>query len=195
LAKSIGQSAEPESSQQVKRIEEGRLAMLLNAQSLRFGIASLLLLVTAVGLRSRKEIIPIHDPPSSIPSQIDGWKGTDRALDQETLDILGPGEFLVRDYNSAGEPWVNLYIPYFPTQKAGDTIHSPDPVCRVKDGCQFRAKRFRSRVPTDLHSPSTDMWCQNRATSVWCCIGFKPMAVQLRVSIGPSTISCTIRFA
>jgi EpsI family protein len=49
-------------------------------------------------------------------------------LDQQTLDILGPGEFLVRDYENASQPQpgINLYIAYFPTQKTGDTIHSPN---------------------------------------------------------------------
>ena len=73
----------------------------MNTLSLRFGITSMLLLVTAVGLHSRKEIIPNYYPPSHLPSQIDGWTGTDKALDQETRDILGPGEFLVRDYKNA----------------------------------------------------------------------------------------------
>ena len=55
-------------------------------------------------------------------------QGTDGVLDQETLDILGPGEFLMRDYENASQPqpWINLYIAYFPTQEAGDTIHSPE---------------------------------------------------------------------
>jgi EpsI family protein len=63
-----------------------------------------------------------------LPRQIDGWTGTDSVLDQQTLDILGPGDFLVRDYENASQPqpWINLYIAYFPSQKAGDTIHSPN---------------------------------------------------------------------
>jgi EpsI family protein len=96
----------------------------------RFGIVSATMLATAIGLQahSSTEIIPPHQPLSSLPSQIDGWKGTDNVLDQQTLDILGPGEFLVRTYEDASElqPWINLYIAYFPSQKAGDTIHSPD---------------------------------------------------------------------
>ena len=49
-------------------------------------------------------IFPPRESLSSLPSQIDGWTGTDSALDQETLDILGPGEFLVRDYENASQP-------------------------------------------------------------------------------------------
>jgi EpsI family protein len=97
--------------------------------SLRFGIAALLMLATAIVLQahSRNEVFPPRASLSSLPLQIDGWTGTDDPLDKQTLDILGPGEFLLRDYENAGQlqPWINLYIAYFPTQRAGDTIHSP----------------------------------------------------------------------
>ena len=106
----------------------------MKAGSLRFGIAAVLMLATALVLQahSRSEYFPPRASLASLPLQIDGWTGTDDALDQQTLDILGPGEFLMRDYYSASptqpldQPWINLYIAYFPTQKAGDTIHSPN---------------------------------------------------------------------
>jgi EpsI family protein len=102
----------------------------MNTGSLRFGISAVLMLATAIMLQahSRSEFFPPRTPLSSLPSQIDGWTGTDTPLDQQTLDILGPGEFLVRDYENASQPQpgINLYIAYFPTQKTGDTIHSPN---------------------------------------------------------------------
>jgi EpsI family protein len=107
----------------------------MKAGTLRFGIAGLLMLATAIVLQahSRGEYFPPRSSLNSLPSQIDGWVGTDDVLDQQTRDILGPGEFLVRDYQKPDaapgqpqEPWVNLYIAYFPSQKAGDTIHSPN---------------------------------------------------------------------
>jgi len=81
---------------------------------------------------SREELFPPRQLLKFFPAQIDGWTGTDETLDQETLDILGPGDFLVRNYvrdsenSSDPQPWINLYIAYFPSQKAGDTIHSPN---------------------------------------------------------------------
>ena len=116
----------------------------MKARSLRFGIVAVLMLVTALVLQahSRSEFFPPRASLSSLPLQIDGWTGTDDPLDKQTLDILGPGEFLMRDYVHASppqpqaetqpqpepqpEPWINLYVAYFPTQKAGDTIHSPN---------------------------------------------------------------------
>jgi EpsI family protein len=106
----------------------------LKSESLRFGIVALLMLATALllQLHARGEMYPSRPSLSSFPAQIDGWTGTDESLDPETLAILGPGEFLVRDYVSApgnaDQPpdWMNLYIAYFPSQKTGDTIHSPN---------------------------------------------------------------------
>jgi exosortase D (VPLPA-CTERM-specific) len=98
----------------------------------RFGIVAVLMLAAALVLQahSHSEVFPPRASLSSLPLQIGGWTGTDDPLDKQTLDILGPGEFLMRDYEHASppqpEPWINLYIAYFPTQKAGDTIHSPN---------------------------------------------------------------------
>jgi EpsI family protein len=93
-----------------------------------------MMLATALILQahSRSEYFPPRTSLTSLPSQIDGWAGTNNALDKETLEILGPGEFLIRDYEysvaaqSQTQPWINLYIAYFPSQKTGDTIHSPN---------------------------------------------------------------------
>jgi exosortase D (VPLPA-CTERM-specific) len=97
--------------------------------ALRFGIVAILLLTMAAVLQAhpRNEYFPSRAPLNSLPSQIDGWTATDDPLDKQTLDILGPGEFLVRDYRDASQlqPWINLYIAYFPSQRAGDTPHSP----------------------------------------------------------------------
>jgi len=102
----------------------------MNAGSLRFWIVAVIMLATALVLQahSRSEFFPPRASLNSLPQQIDGWSGTDSVLDQETLHILGPGEFLMRDYENASQPqpWINLWIAYFPTQKAGDTIHSPN---------------------------------------------------------------------
>ncbi|MFZ3263329.1 MAG: VPLPA-CTERM-specific exosortase XrtD [Terriglobales bacterium] len=102
----------------------------VSMRSPRFLVPALLMFATAVGLQahSQEEVFPPRQPLSALPAQIDGWTGTDETLDQPTLDILGPGEFLVRDYENASQPqpWISLFIAYFPSQKMGDTIHSPN---------------------------------------------------------------------
>ena len=97
--------------------------------AVRFALAIALLLATALLLlaRNRGEVFPPRQPLASFPSHIEDRQGTDTAMSREVLDILGPGEFVLRDYQdtSGDNPGVNLFIAYFPSQRAGDTIHSP----------------------------------------------------------------------
>ena len=92
-------------------------------------VSALLIGLTAILLqaRGRNEVFAKPLPLKSFPEQLGTWTGTDTPIDKETLDILGPGDFLFREYSPQvdSEPAVNLYIAYFPTQRAGDTIHSP----------------------------------------------------------------------
>ncbi|MGA9977126.1 MAG: VPLPA-CTERM-specific exosortase XrtD [Candidatus Sulfotelmatobacter sp.] len=73
------------------------------------------------------EVFPPHQPLESFPAQLGPWNGTDLTIDQETRDVLGPGEFLSRSYNPSQNqsPSIELFIAYFPSQRTGDTIHSP----------------------------------------------------------------------
>jgi EpsI family protein len=101
----------------------------MNQTMWRFALAASLIGLTAILLqaRSRTEIIPPRPPLSSFPAQLGNWSGTDFPLDKETLDVLGPGDFLVRGYHNpdGNLPYVDLFLAYFPSQRAGDTIHSP----------------------------------------------------------------------
>lgn len=95
----------------------------------RFSIAACLLLFASVflTLRSRAEIVPPHKTLAEFPREIDGRIAKDQQLTPEALAVLGPGDFMVRDYiDAAGARFpVNLYIAYFQSQRTGDTIHSP----------------------------------------------------------------------
>jgi EpsI family protein len=94
----------------------------------RFLPVALLLAACAVLLQARsdQESVPPHKDLASFPRVVDRWRGADRGIDQATLDVLGAGDFLLRDYfGSPGEPSVNFYLAYFPSQRTGDTIHSP----------------------------------------------------------------------
>src|SRR5580700_6234795 len=96
---------------------------------LRFFPAAALIAVTAIMLqaRGRNEIIPHGLPLLSFPSELVNWTSNDVVLDRATLDVLGTGDFLERIYQDpAGKlPYVDLFLAYFPSQRAGDTIHSP----------------------------------------------------------------------
>src|SRR4029453_12869533 len=68
----------------------------------RFVAAFVVLAGTALFLqaRGRGEIIPQRLPLSGFPQQLGEWVGTDVAIDKGTLDVLGPGDFLLRIYRN-----------------------------------------------------------------------------------------------
>ena len=99
------------------------------ASSLRFLLAAALIASAAIFLeaRGRNEIFPSRLPLQSFPTQLSNWTGTDIAIQKDVLEVLGPGDFLLRVYQDSAEkhPFVDLFIAYFPSQRTGDTIHSP----------------------------------------------------------------------
>jgi EpsI family protein len=101
----------------------------MNSANIRFILAALLIFSAAMVLqaRQRNEVFASRLPLQDFPRRINAWSGTDIAIDNDTLQILGAGEFLLRTYRSeeTSDPDINLFIAYFPSQRAGDTIHSP----------------------------------------------------------------------
>lgn len=96
-------------------------------QWLRSAAVVVLLGATALLLHhhSTSEVIPARRPLSSFPLEIGDWHGTSLPISTDDLAILGPGEFLMRDYStSSGDP-ISLYIAYLPSQRMGDGLHSP----------------------------------------------------------------------
>ncbi len=95
---------------------------------LRFCVTLMLRLAAAIFLEARRqaEPVPLRTPLAEFPKNLGEWKGTDSALGQDVLQVLGPGDFLARLYGDpVTAPLVDLFIAYFPSQRAGDTIHSP----------------------------------------------------------------------
>ena len=94
----------------------------------RFAVAAILLAATLSLLiaRDREEVLPPRSELVSFPSSIGQWQGKDLETSAQLAESLGPGEFLLRDYvNQERRTAASLYIAYFPSQRAGDTIHSP----------------------------------------------------------------------
>lgn len=95
---------------------------------LKFSSAVILLAIAAIFLqaRGRNEVIPIRQPLSSLPQHLGGWTGEDVSIPADQLEVLGPGDFLLRVYSAPQAlADVDLFIAYFPSQRMGDTIHSP----------------------------------------------------------------------
>jgi EpsI family protein len=93
-------------------------------------VTALVLLLGTGGylqVRAHSENVPEHLALKTFPARLDAWNGTDIAIDKGTAEVLGPGDFLLRQYANpdSDEPPVYLFVAYFPTQRTGDTMHSP----------------------------------------------------------------------
>jgi EpsI family protein len=104
-------------------------------RSPRFWAIVLLMSFSAFVLHVRGDVdrIPYSRPLSELPTSLDGRISTEIPLNQETLDILGKGDFLYRMYqappdsptNQTARAPISLFIGYFATQRTGQSIHSP----------------------------------------------------------------------
>jgi len=106
-------------------------------RSARYWTVVALLVLTAAALyrRGDSDRVPASTPLDEFPHSVGPWTGLDLPISQETLDILGQGVFLNRNYlpPAAGTAEktvetsgpVGLFVGYFPTQRTGQSIHSP----------------------------------------------------------------------
>ncbi len=76
--------------------------------------------------RSQPEELPASSPLGSFPLQIADWQGSDVPIPPLILETLGKGEFVERNYTRTGaDSYVELFLAFFPTQRTGATVHSP----------------------------------------------------------------------
>jgi EpsI family protein len=116
----------------------------------RFAIATLLLGGTVLLLhaRNRAEVVPAREPLQSFPHAIQSWSSIDIPLSKDVRDVLGPGDFLLRNYHDgATNSDVDLFIAYFPSQRAGDTIHSPKNCLPGSGWAPVRSDRIAMNLP------------------------------------------------
>lgn len=128
-------------------------------KSSRFWTVAMLMIVTLGLLLHRGDVdrVPPSDPLSLMPTSIDGMTSQDYPLDAEVLSVLGKGDFLNRTY-SVSDPKVaaeraatgpggnypmGVFIGYFPTQRTGQSIHSPQH-CLPGAGWIFESSRYSS---------------------------------------------------
>jgi EpsI family protein len=87
-------------------------------------------LLFAVGVRAWVSIVP--PPPqrkalAELPREFKGWKavGQDTKLADDVAGVLKADDYVMRRYvNEKGE-FADLFIAYYKTQKAGESMHSP----------------------------------------------------------------------
>ena len=87
----------------------------------RFALVAIALAGASLFLqtRARQDLLPPGPALSSLPLQFGGWEGADLPFAPHALVVLGPGEFLQRQYRqSEGSSYVDVYIAHRPNQQA-----------------------------------------------------------------------------
>jgi len=125
-------------------------------KSPKFWLVVLLLAITALILRSRGDTdrVVASEPLKLMPETIGSWTGQDLPIADDVLAVLGKGDFLNRVYTSsqpinisqtstpvAANLPIGLFIGYFPTQRTGQSIHSPQN-CLPGAGWTFDSRRY-----------------------------------------------------
>ena len=102
-------------------------------KSPRFWIVIVILVSTIFVLQGRGDVdqVPFSEPLRLMPQSFGPWIAQDVPLTDDTLEVLGKGDFLNRIYtfqSSDGAvrvPPISLFIGYFASQRTGQTMHSP----------------------------------------------------------------------
>lgn len=118
-------------------------------KSPRFWVIIVLLASTIFVLQSRGDVdqVPPSEPLSLMPRSFGPWTAQDIPLSDETLEVLGKGDFLNRVYTfeptggTRPQPPVSLFIGYFASQRTGQTMHSPQN-CLPGAGWTFDSKEY-----------------------------------------------------
>lgn len=120
-------------------------------------MVALLLATTAILLhgRNRKESLPAHQPLAAFPYQLGEWAGEDVSIPTDMLEVLGNGDFLLRVYQTVStQPEVDLFIAYIPSQREGDTIHSPKNCIPGAGWSPVESSRVTISLPTQPAFPA-----------------------------------------
>lgn len=95
---------------------------------LSFGCAALLLAGTGVfayAKPDRLDIAPARESYAQFPLQLGQWTGHEQSLQKIFVDALKFDDYLLVDYVSRDGKTVNLYSPYYRSQRKGESTHSP----------------------------------------------------------------------
>ena len=102
-------------------------------RSPRLWLIVLLMCFTSLVLHVRgdQDKVVASRPLSELNFNLGMRTAVDIPISAEQLEILGKGDFLNREYHSTSDATgsdrtpIGLYIAYFPTQRTGQSIHSP----------------------------------------------------------------------
>jgi len=117
-------------------------------------------MIVAAGIylqaHTHSEVFPPRPALDSFPEQLAPWSGSDLPISRDVLDVLGPGDFLLRVYRNqeTPQPSATLFIAYFPSQSTGDTIHSPKNCLPGAGWAPVESKRVSLTMPGHVPFPA-----------------------------------------
>jgi EpsI family protein len=74
---------------------------------------------------SHGEPIVLHQPLRDLTYAVGNWKGQERPLPEQIVQAVSVTDYTNRVYFHPTDPPVQLYVGYYASQRAGDTMHSP----------------------------------------------------------------------
>jgi len=81
----------------------------------------------AIMIGNRSELIPSRADFVSFPRQIGSWQAADAVVDPRAVAALHPSDYLSLNYSgSADLQPVNVWIPYYASQRDGSAAHPPE---------------------------------------------------------------------
>lgn len=95
--------------------------------SVRLWITAGVLLGSSVLLHavSHGEASVPRRPLGELSYSLGTWKGEELSIEERIVQAVGVSDYVNRVYRDPADAAVQLYIGYYASQRAGDTIHSP----------------------------------------------------------------------
>jgi len=89
-------------------------------------VATLILYsIATIYIEKREEINIDRKSFALYPLHIEEWDGKNEYLGQNILDSLKADDYIMANYKSSNNEYVNLYMAYYSNQHAGAAAHSP----------------------------------------------------------------------
>jgi len=127
------------------------------SSSASFILASLLIAGTALLLQARagSEVFPPRLDLKQFPEQLGEWTGADVPIEKDVLDILQPSDYLLRIYQSPQRtPYIDLFIPYYRSQRAGEAPHSPQHCLPGSGWTPIENQQITLTIPSHVPFPA-----------------------------------------
>jgi len=94
---------------------------------IHLAVSFVLLVSTFVYLRYVEGVegTPLRKRLALLPHRLGEWQGSDTALSDQELQMLGMEDYILRKYSNGSEQDIWVYVAYYENQSKGDIIHPP----------------------------------------------------------------------